>query len=99
MADNVGKIIAAAQTAPSAVAVADIIIRNAIECGPNKLPAQERFVLLSSMAAALEEWRKSLFAAATPEYEKMKEGYMAAKMELDELKLWIAVKQKEGKIQ
>lgn len=75
-----------------------VIFRQLFETGPTRMPDRSKFVALASMTAGLIEWKKQILAETKSEEEKWKRAYKDAKMELDELKLRIAILEKEGKL-
>lgn len=92
--NRIGKEIADAQNAPEPVDVARVIVQNLFENGPNRLPAAAKAIAIGTVAAGLTVWREQL-AATGKDY---KQAWKDLKEELENLKLKVAIWQKEGKV-
>jgi hypothetical protein len=97
-ADNIGRQVAAANTALDENQVAGIIFAGLFETGPHRTTSAMKYVALQGIKAALVEWKKQLLAAAGRDVDKYKSAHADAKRELDELKLKVAIWKKEGKV-
>lgn len=98
--DRIGKEIAAAHTAPTPEQVSAIIVKNLFDRGTARLSNAARFVAVRMIAGALEVWQRQLAAkpGGDSELEKYKKAYKDTKEELENIKLRLAVLQKEGKL-
>lgn len=92
---TIGDEIAAARTALEPVQAALILYNGLFERGPNRLSSSDRFIALGTITAGLIEWKKQLLSAKAGEIEKWKKRYEDAKAELDDVKLKLAILQKE----
>jgi hypothetical protein len=95
MADNIGREIAEAAGALEPLQAAQILFRALFENGPERLSSANRFVAVGTLTAGLVEWKKQLLAAHGDEAAKWKKRYEDAKAELDDVRLKLAILQKE----
>jgi hypothetical protein len=98
--NRIGQEIAAAHKAPEPHDVALIIIRGLFENGSIRLPAQAKAIAVGTVATALEVWKSQLLGltGVVSEVQKWKDAYRDTKMELDDLKLHLAMLRAEGKL-
>lgn len=92
---NVANELAAADAALPPEMAARVIYRGLFENGPQRLSAVSRAIATGVIATALTVWRKQLLAANEGEGEKWKKMYKDAKAELDDVRLRLAILQKE----
>jgi hypothetical protein len=72
--DNIGRQVAAANTALDENQVAGIIFAGLFETGPHRTTSAMKYVALQGIKAALVEWKKQLLAAAGRDVDKYKLG-------------------------
>lgn len=75
--------------------VARIIFKGIFENGPGRLSANDRMIAIGVISVALTVWKRHLIAAVGTEEEKYKKLYQDAKAELDDVRLKLAIFQKE----
>lgn len=92
---SIGDEIAAHRTALQPPEAALVLYRGLFERGPNRLSSSDRFIAIGTITGGLIEWKKQLLAAQSGEAEKWKKLYQDAKAELDDVKLKLAILQKE----
>jgi hypothetical protein len=95
MADNIGREIEEANTALEPQQVALLLFKNLFETGPNRLSSSNKFVAVGTITTGLILWKKQLIAAQAGKAEEWKKKYDDAKAELDDVKLKLAILQKE----
>jgi hypothetical protein len=93
--DTLGNEIAAAHRALEPVQVAHIIFKALFETGPNRVSSANRFIAIASITGGLIEWKKQLTAGQAGEAGEWKKKYQDAKAELDDVRLKLAILQKE----
>lgn len=72
-----------------------IIFCALFENGPQRLSAADRYVALQAIQGGLTEWRRQLLNIQSNETEKYKKRWMDAQNELNEVKLRLAIFEKE----
>jgi hypothetical protein len=92
---NIGREIAAANSALTPEQAAGIIYRGLFEHGPKRLSAADRFVAIGTITGGLMEWRRQILLAEANEMDKYKKRCTDLKNELDDLKLRLAILEKE----
>lgn len=85
----------AARGALEPAQVALVIFRALFERGPQRMSEANRFIAVGTITGGLVEWRKQILAGQENEAEKWKKLYKDAKAELDDVRLKLAVLQKE----
>jgi hypothetical protein len=95
MANNIGREIAEAAKALEPAQVALVIFKALFETGPQRMSGSNKFIAVGTIAGGLIEWKKQLLAAQEGEAEKWKKRYEDAKAELDDVRLKLAILQKE----
>lgn len=96
--DRIGRQIADAAKALEPEQVAAVIVKSIFEADGSRMPGHMRYVAIKTIGGALGEWRKQLLASDSHELEKFKQAYAETKNELENLKLHLAILQKEGKL-
>lgn len=71
------------------------LFRNLFERGPNRMSGENKFIALGAITGGLVEWKKQLLAENVTEAERWKKRYQDAKAELDDVKLRLAILEKE----
>lgn len=89
------EIAAAHESALEPVQAAEIIFRSLFERGPSRMSSQNKFTAIGAITGGLVEWRKQLLAANEGQAEKWKKRYTDTKAELDDVRLKLAILQKE----
>jgi hypothetical protein len=92
---NIGGEIASAHGALAPEQAALIIYRTLFERGPDRLSNTDRFIAVAAITGGLIEWKKQLFAGRADEAAEWKKKYEDAKAELDDVRLRLAILQKE----
>lgn len=92
---NAGREIAAAPGALPPELAADVIFRSLFENGPNRMSSANKFIAKGVIQTALIEWRKQILDGQDQRVDEWKKRYEAAKAELDDVKLKLALLQKE----
>jgi hypothetical protein len=87
--------IAEAHQALEPLQAAHIIFRALFERGPDRMSSADKFVAVGTITGGLVEWKKQLLAAQADEASEWKKRYEDAKAELDDVKLKLAILQKE----
>jgi hypothetical protein len=95
MADDIGRMISEAHVALEPMQVAQSIFRALFENGPNRVSGSNKFVAVGTIVTGLIEWKKQLLAAHENEAAKWKKQYEDTKNELDNVRLKLAILQKE----
>lgn len=96
--DRIGRQIADAAKALEPEQVAAVIVKNIFEADGSRMPGHMRYVAIKTIGGALTEWKSQLLAGDSNEMEKFKRAYLETKEELENLKLRLAILQKEGKL-
>lgn len=92
---SIGDEIAAAHSALEPPQAALIIYRGLFENGPQRLSSANKFIAVGTITGALIEWKKQLLHSQAGEADKWKKLYQDAKSELDDVRLKLAILQKE----
>lgn len=95
MADNIGREIEEATAALEPQQVALLLFKNLFETGPNRMSSSNKFVAVGTITTGLILWKKQILAAQASDAERWKKLYNDAKAELDDVKLKLAILQKE----
>lgn len=95
MADEPGRKIADSEHALEPVQVALIVYAALFETGPNRLKAEDKRLAVNTTTAALAAWKRQLDRFRADEVAKWKKQYEDAKAELDDVRLKLAILQKE----
>lgn len=95
MADSIGRQIADAVKAPEPEFAAAAIVKTLLP----GMSAKDNYVAISTIAAALVEWRKQLLGGVNGEVAKWKRIADDSKMEMEELKtrLYLIERERSGK--
>jgi hypothetical protein len=92
---TIGNEIAEARKALAPEQAAVVIYRAIFETGPQRLSDSNKFIVIGTIAGGLIEWKKQLLAAQEGEAERWKKKYLDTKSELDDVRLKLAILQKE----
>lgn len=92
---NIGTEIAASHGALAPEQAAMVIYRGLFENGPARMSSGHKFVAVATITGGLIEWKKQLLAGTADEANKWKKKYEDAKAELDDVRLKLAILQKE----
>lgn len=78
--------------------VAEGLVKALFENGSIRLPAAMRHLAVMTIGATLEEWRIKLVANTDAEIQKWKDIARDEKMAADELRLYIAQREREREV-
>lgn len=95
MADNIGREIADSQRPLEPPQAAYVIYKALFERGSERLSGENRFIAIGTITGGLIEWKKHLLAAQATEADKWQKKFEDCKAELDDVKLKLAILQKE----
>lgn len=94
---SIGQEIALASkgTALEPEAAAIVLFHALFETGPQRMSGANKYIALEAIKGGLIEWRRQLLANASDETGKLQRQLKDTKDELDEVRLKLAVLQKE----
>lgn len=95
---TVGKDIANANAAVSPEQAALVIYRHLFETGPSRMASADRYVAIRIIEGGLHEFKRQVLIAQAGETSKWKSAYTDVKRQLDELRMRLAILEKEGKL-
>jgi len=92
---SVAREIAEAHRALEPLQAAHVIFKSLFENGPTRMSDSNKFAAISAITGGLIEWKKQLLAAQATQADVWKKRYEDTKAELDDVRLKLAILQKE----